>query len=288
MNTGHGNSKSLRWHYEDLPFDQIQAAELEKQELLFYMVTTASFVEITTDLYTRNLITYFSGDQEVQSWLGEGWEPEEMQHGEALRQYSKVAWPQFDWETVYHRFLDDYSTYCQIEQLGPTRALEMARRCIVETGTCSYYSMLAHMSPCPVLRQLTEKIRADEAGHYRHFLTYFRRYRDDERPDRKLIFKTLWGRIKEIDGEDAYIAFKHVWQALNPDKEFQRAHYVGVSRQIRQVAVDNYPFRMATHMALQPLDLSPRMQVRVDRLAAPAIRTLMKVGASSFFARNSQ
>lgn len=285
MNTSLGNRNSLRWHYQDLPFEQIQKSEMDKHKLLLYMVTSASFVEITTDLYTRNLITYFAGDNEVQAWLGEGWEPEEMQHGEALKQYSKIAWPHFDWEAVYRRFLDDYSTYCQVEQLGPTRALEMARRCIVETGTCSYYSMLARISPCPVLRQLAEKIRADEAGHYRHFLTYFRRYFDNERPARKAILKTLWGRVKEIDGEDAYIAFKYVWEALNPGEQFQRSHYVAMSQQLRQLAVDHYPFRMATHMALQPLGLNPSVQLRIDRLAAPAIRTLMRIGASSLFTR---
>lgn len=272
MPAGDGKDRGPRWRHEDLPYDAIDRAAVRDDRLIFYMLATASFVEITTDLYTRNLIDYFKGDPEVQDWLAAGWEPEELQHGAALRRYVNAAWPDFDWERSYRAFLEEYSGYCQVELLGPTRALEMARRCIVETGTCSYYTMIGRLSPCPVLTQLADNIRRDEAGHYAHFHLYFRRYCEDEHPSRLATLKALVGRIREIEGEDGYIAFKHVWLTAIPNRPFRDRDYKNFVGAVRKVAVEHYPFRMAAHMASKPLGFSPKAQRRTETVVAAAAR----------------
>jgi len=271
----------MRWNQEDLPFDAVDRAAVADDRLVFYLVTTASFVEITTDLYTRNLVEYFDGDDEVQGWLQAGWEPEELQHGTALRRYIQSAWPEFDWDAAYRNFIAEYKHCCQVEFLGPTRTLEMARRCIVEMGTCSYYTMLARAARCPVLAELAENIRTDEAGHYRHFHAYFRRYSEAERPSRRTILKTLIGRIREIDGEDAYIAFKHVWQAANPGRPFKARYYKAFNRAVRRLAGEHYPFRMAIHMTIQPLGLGVKTQRRLTAALARTARMAARITASS-------
>src|SRR5699024_12385081 len=56
--------------------------------------------------------------------------------------------------------------------------------------------------------------------------TLFRsRYRHADQPSRAAIIRALWGRIREIDGEDAYLAYKYVWKARHPGEEFQRKYY---------------------------------------------------------------
>jgi hypothetical protein len=200
----------LRWSYRDLPYDAVDRTAMAGQRLMFYAVATASFVEIASDLYAQNLIECFDGDDAVCRWLAGEWEPEEIQHGVALRRYVAAAWPDFDWDGTFERYREAYASYCRTERLGPTRALEMARRCIVEIGTFSYYSMLQSMAPCPVLAQLAGNIRADEAAHYRQFHRFFLRYCNPERPRRSATAKALILRALEINGEDGLIAYKHM------------------------------------------------------------------------------
>ncbi|WP_455380919.1 ferritin-like domain-containing protein [Acidihalobacter prosperus] len=238
---------------ESIPFDEIDASLISDQDFYFLLLASASFVEITTDLYTRNLIEYFHGDDPLQAWLENQWLPEEIQHGKALRRYVMTVWPSFDWETAYRHFYDDYEQYCKTELLGPTRGLEMAARCIVETGTSSLYTMLYRASPEPVLRDLARRIRTDEAYHYQYFHQAFLHYRAVESLPRRSVFKTLIRRVREIDSEDAYFAFKHAYLARYGT--FDESAYRSFNREIRQLARRHYPYRMAVHMGIKPLDL---------------------------------
>ncbi|MGH8426706.1 MAG: ferritin-like domain-containing protein [Gammaproteobacteria bacterium] len=262
----------LRWRHEALAYDTIDRARMANEQALFYLLAIASFIETTTDLYTRNLIEYYAGDGEIQGWLSADWEPEELQHGKALRRYVEAVWPDFGWDEAYRSFFEEFRACCTVELLGPTRALEMARRCIVEMGTCSYYTMIQRLSPCSVLAELTGNIRTDEAGHYRHFHSYFQRYREAEQPSRPTIAKTLAGRVREIDSEDGRIAFKHVWLANNPGRPYNDRYYRRFSRTARALAVAYYPFRMAATMATKPLGLGPKNQKRVATTVAMTAR----------------
>jgi hypothetical protein len=96
-------SEKQHWTLDSLPWGEVRRELVADNEELFYMVVSASFIETTSDLYTRNLVQHFAGNEEVSGWLEAGWEPEELQHGRALREYVKHAWPEFDWETQYAR-----------------------------------------------------------------------------------------------------------------------------------------------------------------------------------------
>lgn len=277
MNNHVPKEHQFRWRCEDLPWDAIDRDAVVDQRLLFYLLAVASVIEITSDVYTANLVSYFHDDAEVCGWLAQGWEPEELQHGVALRQYVQHVWPDFDWDDTYRRFHDDYVTYCQVEHLGPTRALEMARRCVVETGTCSYYTMLSRVAPCPVLATLARNIRNDEAGHYRYFYQYFRRYREIERPPRRSVLRALVGRAVEINGEDGYIAFKHIWQQTNPGRTFHPRVYRRFERAVFGLARREYPFRLAVNMGTRPLGLPLFAQQCTDATLAGAARLVSRM-----------
>lgn len=267
----------LRWDHRELPWDAVDRGVLADRRLLFYMLAVASVIEITSDIYTGNLVRYFEGDDEVGGWLANGWEPEELQHGAALKHYVQAVWPDFDWDDAYRRFHEDYVTYCRVEYLGPTRALEMARRCVVETGTCSYYAMIGRAAPCPVLRQLAENIRNDEANHYRHFYDYFQRYRQSEKPPRRSVLKALVDKSVEINGEDGLIAFRHVWQQMNPGRTFHKREYRRFERAVLGLARRNYPFRLAANMGTRPLGLPLLAQQCTDATLAGAARAAARV-----------
>jgi len=259
------------WSLDDIPWRTIRHDSGAQAETFFYLVASASLMESATDLYTENLVDYFAGDEEVTSWLQQYWLPEELQHGQALRRYVEVAWPEFDWEPARRRFVEEFRPFCDIA-LEPTRALEMASRCVVEMGTASYYRTLSQASPDPVLAMLTRHIAEDEVRHYKHFYRYFRRYRDAETPSRAAVLAALCRRLRMTGGDDSFIVLKHVYSARHPGEPFDIGVYRRLRRECRSLVRDHIPHEMGVRMLLKPLGLGPRTQ----RMTLPVIAALAR------------
>jgi hypothetical protein len=249
-----------RWSVEEIPYAAIELSQADTNPELLYLLAAASFVETTSDLYTRNLVDYFRGDAEVRGWLERRWRPEEVQHGIGLKRYVTTVWPEFDWDQAYHRYYAEYSCRCEAKQLGPTPALEMASRCLVETGTATLYTMLYRMCSEPVLRALTAHIKNDEVRHYKYFYRYFLHYQKKERDSHCAGLRTLWNRIAEIDNEDGYYAFKHVFLECHPQQRFHDSDYEVFCRHYRLLARSYCPYEMAVKMFLKPIGLNRLIQ----------------------------
>lgn len=261
------------WSLADIPFDRIDRAALADDQLLMELVTAASFIEISTGTYTQNLAKFYSDDAEVVAWLEEGWLPEELQHGAALRRYAETAWPHFDWECAYRNFFAEYQQYCSYEHMAPSRALEMVARCVVEAGTSSFYRMLSDAAPEPVLRDLAARISADEVDHYKHFYRYFRRYAAADPPGRAAVLHTLFKRMTEVNSEDAICAFKHVRLVADPTAPFRRQDYDAFRRDIRVMALRHYRYGMAVKMLMKPLALG----ATTSRIVVPSATMLTRL-----------
>ena len=264
-----------RWSLDDIPYDTIDPTRIADDPYLFYMLASASLVEINSDLYTRNLLEYFQGDTDVTNWLAQDWQREEIQHGAALRRYVNAVWPDFAWDHSFLRFSADYARLCRPELLGPTQTLEFAARCVVETGTASLYTMLSRLSPEPVLTGLLSHIRSDEIRHYRNFYHFFLKYQLRASHGYYTVARTLWHRAREIENEDAYYAFRYVYLERHPERRSHedayrrfREHWITLARQY-------YPYEMATRMFLKPLGLNPRLK----RLTLP----LLTAGAKRLY-----
>ena len=245
------------WSIDDIPYETLDRSLVRDDRRLFNIVASASFIEITSDLYTHNLVDFFRNDMEIADWLEQRWEKEELQHGTALKKYVQTAWPEFDWETAYATFRAEYGAICTVEGLAGTRALEMVARCVVETGTASFYRMLSDLSPEPVLRQLAAEISTDEVRHYKHFHRYFRRYRQLERPSRFAVMRTLLKRAADVEAEDTFYAFRAVFRGSNPDTPFERSHYDAYRDGVLDLVRQYFPHGMAVKMLLKPLDMNP-------------------------------
>jgi hypothetical protein len=261
-----------RWSLDSIDWRAIRSEAVAEPEALFYLVAAASFMEITTDRYTRNLIDQFSGDDEITSWLEQHWLPEEIQHGHALRRYVQTAWPGFAWDQVYESFLDEFSAYCSADVLEPTRTREMASRCVVEMGTASYYTTLSRISRDPVLSTIAHWIAGDEIRHYKHFYRYFCRYQQVEPASRRAVFSALWRRLRMIDGEDGIVTIKHLYGARHPDRPLDKGSYRDLRRDSRQLIRPHFPHRMCVQMLLKPLGLGPRLH----RIAVPVTEALAR------------
>jgi rubrerythrin len=253
-----------RWRIEDLDFSSIDLARVRNDENTFYLVACASFVESGSDMYTDNLLVLFGDNPEVAAWLRGQWEVEELQHGQALRAYVEHVWPEFDWQRAYANFLAEYAAYCKVDLLEPTKALEMAARCVVETGTATYYRALSRSVDEPVLQNLAARIAHDEVNHYKHFYQYFRQYRDREGVGRSRVLLTLSRRTLEMRNEDADCAIRHVMQVRAPvhaaDPGFLRRRSASMSAAVRT----NLTPEMTLKMIMRPLELPPRVQAWVQ------------------------
>ncbi len=257
------------WSVGEIDFASIDPSLIYDNSELFYLLAAASFVEITSDLYTKNLIEFYRGNSEIEDWLANYWEHEEVQHGAALKRYVEAVWREFDWDRAYRGFFEEYGRECTMENLAENRSLEMVARCVVETGTSSFYRTLSEASPEPVLKKILANISSDEVRHYKHFYRYFLDYRDRERPSRVSILRQLWKRSTDVKAEDAYIAFKHVFLERNPGEPFTAEAYDKFRASFRRIGRSNFPYEMAVKMILKPLDLS----APVGRVVQPAVET---------------
>lgn len=264
-----GRVGGASWSVDEISFDTIDRTLICDNTELFYLLAAASFVEITSDLYTKNLIEFYRGNSEIENWLANYWEHEEVQHGAALKRYVETVWPEFDWDRAYQRFFEEYGRECTMENLAENRSLEMVARCVVETGTSSFYRTLSDASPEPVLKEITANISADEVRHYKHFYRYFLHYREHDQPSRVAILKQLWQRSAGVKAEDAYIAFKHVFLERNPGETFTEDAYDKFRASFRRIGRAAFPYEMAVKMILKPLDLSPPL----GRVVQPAVET---------------
>ena len=256
------------WSLDQIAYDRIDVERVRPRDDIFLLVCSASFVESGSDTYTRNLIEYFAGDAEFGDWLQRRWEPEELQHGRALRAYLQHVWADFDWESAYAGFFDEYAKLCVIDELEPTRGQELVARCIVETGTTTYYQALATVSGEPVLHELATRIRADEVGHYKHFYHQFLKYREREGLGRAQVVAAIWRRVAELRRSDSDIALRHAARALGGDAD-------AIRQQLYAQLVQRYPVELAVRMALKPLRLRASLQRCAERPLGAVMRRLM-------------
>jgi rubrerythrin len=246
---------SLRWRVEEIDFEAIDPTLVRDDEFLFMMLASASFVEILAQTYSRNLIQHFSGDTDATTWLDSHWQIEEVQHGRALKAYLQAVWPEFDWEKAHAEFRIEYSRLCTLEQLEEIPALEMIGRCVVETGTATFYTALHDYVREPVLRQILANIKVDEAAHYSQFRRYFETYNRVDRHGTWAVLLAIWRRTREIQSEDAYIAFKHVQREHAQSKSFCEDDWLRFSRKVKSYARRYYPYTMAVSMLIKPIPM---------------------------------
>lgn len=255
MHLAQSERPELPWHFEDIDLSTVDAAAARADEALVLLLAAASFVESASHVYAANLVSHFAAAPRVASWLAQHWEPEELQHGRALRGYVERVWPEYDWQRAYDGFFADYRRLCTPEALEPRRSLELAARCVVETGTATLYRAIARQAREPVLRALAERIGRDEIGHYRHFLRHFREHQAHERNSRLRVLRTLLDRVLEERVEDAECGLRHAYAERHRGQRLERAQLRAMNARIRTLVRAAYPYEMAVRMLLHPLAL---------------------------------
>jgi hypothetical protein len=269
-NSEAGGNNRPHWCIEDIAYSAIDRSCVAGDEQLFYLLTSASFIETGSDTYTRNLVAHFADQPDVAQWLSAHWESEELQHGRTLERYVQTVWPQFPWQAAYDSFFTEYSRLCTVEALN-AGALEMVARCVVEMGTSTYYQALRTLAQSagePVLVDLLGRIRADEVGHYKHFLACFKTLKAQQPVSRWRVVKVLNARLKELRESDSDVALRHVWAHAHTESVNLFLDDARTLDQLRQHLFEQVsqrlPIQQAVRMTLKPLMLPHRFESRLE------------------------
>ncbi len=193
------------WKIEDLPWDQFNASKVDPEILM--VIKAAALVESNGYDYARYLCNVFPDDEAFQR-AAKDWATEEVQHGRALGMWAELADPNFDVKSAVARYTAGYQINIEAHQsIRGSRSGELIARCIVETGTSSYYTALADATEEPLLKALCRNIAADELRHYKLFYVYLKKYLDHEELSRLQRLRIGLGRIQESEDDELAYAY---------------------------------------------------------------------------------
>jgi rubrerythrin len=193
------------WTLDDIDWSRFDAVKVDPE--LLRIVKAAAMVEHNGNDYATYLCNVFHDDPAFQG-TAKHWAREEVQHGEALARWAELADPSWSFRDAFKRFTDGYKLPLNAtESVRGSRTGELIARCIVETGTSSYYTALAEAAEEPVLRQICRYIAADELRHYRLFYTAMKRYQESENLGRWGRLRTGLGRILESEDDELAYAY---------------------------------------------------------------------------------
>ena len=130
------------WTLDDIPWDRFDPSKARSRDPA-QLIKAASLVEHNGGDYATYLCRVFADDPEFAA-IATRWGAEEIQHGKALGRWAQLADPAAISTPPSRASRAGYqaAARCRRHRCAAARAGEMMARCIVETGTSSYYSAL--------------------------------------------------------------------------------------------------------------------------------------------------
>src|SRR5215510_4383685 len=195
------------WSLDDIEWSRFDASKVDAS--LLAAVKAASLVEYNAPDYVAYLKRVYRGAPEQTIRNIEHWGEEEIQHGLALARWAELADPSFDFRRAFARFRTRYRPWHfegADRSIRGSRRGEMITRCVVESGTSSFYSAIRDASAEPVLKEVAGRIAADEFRHYRLFYDILQSAPGPDLPR----WRKLWvavTRIRESDDDELACAY---------------------------------------------------------------------------------
>jgi len=196
------------WTLDTVAWDRFDSSRVHPQLLAF--ARSACLVEFNADAYTDYLCRVFSDDPELQSEF-HTWGKEEVRHGLAIKKWVELADPDFDFERSLAVFR---AAYQQLPEEGDnsvrgSKARERVARCIVESGTSSFYSALRDAAEEPVFKEICHHIALDEVRHFNLFRKSLEgKYGPAEKLSVASRVKVVLGRMMETSDEELSFAYR--------------------------------------------------------------------------------
>lgn len=162
------------WTLDDIPWDDFQPDRVNPEVLK--VIKTAALVERNGADYGTYLTNVFAGDADFCA-AAETWAREEELHGVVLGRWAELADPHFNFDAAFQKFTKLYRIPVDADaSVRGSRTAELCARCVVESGTSSFYSAIRDATDEPVLRAICKRIAADEFRHYKLFSDHLARY----------------------------------------------------------------------------------------------------------------
>jgi hypothetical protein len=193
------------WHIDQVAWDRFDPARVAPE--VVPLIKAAAMVERNGDDYAIYLKSVFHDDPDFRQ-AADNWAVEEVQHGEALGRWAMLADPSWDFRAAFAKYREGYRLPLDADaSVRGSRSGELIARCMVETGTSSYYTALGEGTEEPVLREICRLIAADEYRHFKLFYDHLRRYLARENLSFVQRLKVAAGRIGESEDDELAFAF---------------------------------------------------------------------------------
>ncbi|MCP5410936.1 MAG: ferritin-like domain-containing protein [Alphaproteobacteria bacterium] len=196
------------WGLDDVHWSLFEADKVAPG--LLAAVKAAALVEYNAPDYVTYLKRVFADAGQATLDAIEQWGREEAQHGKALGRWAEMADPEFRLDEAFARFRKGYTpphfSGDSAQSVRGSRRGEMIARCVVESGTSSYYSAMRDASEEPVLQEIAGRIAADE---YRHYKLFYDTLHAQPEPDLSFWAKLMIaiGRVRESDDDELAYAY---------------------------------------------------------------------------------
>jgi rubrerythrin len=242
------------WRIEEVAWDQFDRTKVDPT--LVPAVKAAAMVERNGWDYAAYLKGVFHDDPDFRQ-AADNWAVEEVQHGDALGKWATLADPDWDYPTSFARYREGFKIDVEASaSIRGSRTGELIARCMVETGTSSYYSALADATEEPVLQTICRQIAADEFRHFKLFYDHMRRYLARENLNFLQRLRVAAGRISESEDDELAFAF----HCANDASDRQYDHEACLAAYLSR-AMQFYRFRHVERgmgMIFKAIGLPPR------------------------------
>ncbi len=258
------------WRIEDVAWDRFEPARVDPDVLR--IVKAASVVERNGVDYAAYLKNVFTDDPAFQA-ASDNWAVEEVQHGDALGHWAMLADRGWNYPAAFERYRSSYHIPIEVDaSVRGSRTGELIARCMVETGTSSFYTALADSTDEPVLKLICKQIAADEYRHFKLFYDHMHRYLKRERLGVLSRARIALGRVTESEDDELAYAYHCTNEPEGVAYDHQRCIAAYMTRTMgcyRRHHIDR-----AMGMMFKTIGFTPRGRVSrgVSRLAFAAMR----------------
>jgi hypothetical protein len=215
------------WRIDEVAWDRFDRTKMDPQTIP--IMKAAAMVERNGTDYATYLKSVFHDDPAFCQ-AADNWAVEEVQHGDALGHWAMLADPEWDYAAAFARYRAGYKIdVAASASVRGSRTGELIARCIVETGTSSYYTAVADSTEEPVLSTICRQIAADEFRHFKLFYDHMRRYLERENISFLQRLRIAAGRITETEDDELAFAFHCANDPIDSAYDHERcmAAYLG-------------------------------------------------------------
>ena len=268
------------WHPDEIGWTKFDASKVAPWMLT--AIKAAALVEFNAPDYVAYLKRVFwNAGPEALADI-EQWGREESQHGKTLGRWAEMVDPDFKLDQAFERFHKGYRPTHFVHPDGASvrgsRRGEMVARCVVESGTSSYYSAIKDATDEPVLKEIAGRIAADEFRHYKLFLKTLHKQDEPDLPFWKKLLIAV-GRVQE--SHDDELSFAYYCASVPPEREAEipyvrRAYVRAASNTLLRIYRRRH-IQKLTQMVAKAVGVNPHGLL--TKLAEPLLWWMLRVRA---------